>query len=152
MSLHITVSSFIVNRLYFPSCFKKSFPVFTRFGAVHESSSAQRNLFNWRVTGWPPLLNAFVTEHFNSIMLPFKCHVACSSSSIPRPDGTYRDGWDLPQPTFAENNFRWEIFCVEIGLHYIKGSFNNYVDIILPFFDPPTPSAWTVFTLSVDKY
>ena len=39
-------------------------------------------------------------------MLPFKCHVACSSSSIPRPGGTYRDGWDLPQPTFAENNLK----------------------------------------------
>ena len=25
-----------------------------------------------------------------------------------------------------------------------KGSFNNYVDRILPFFDPP-PSTWTVF-------
>ena len=34
----------------------------------------------------------------------------------------------------------------------LKGSFNNYVDRILPFFDPPPPSCVDSFyTLSVDK-
>ena len=31
------------------------------------------------------------------------------------------------------------------------GSFNNYVDIILPFFDPLPTSTWTFFTLNVDQ-
>ena len=37
-----------------------------------------------------------------------------------------------------------------------KGSFNNYLDIILPFFDPPTspgsPRMDSFYTLSVDKH
>ena len=32
-----------------------------------------------------------------------------------------------------------------------QGAFNNYVDIILPFFDPPPPCVDSFHTLSVDK-
>jgi hypothetical protein len=32
-----------------------------------------------------------------------------------------------------------------------KGAFNNYVDRILPLFDPPHPYVDSFYTLSVDK-
>ena len=34
---------------------------------------------------------------------------------------------------------------------YIKGSFNNYVDMILPFFDHLPTCTWTFITLNVDQ-
>ena len=36
-------------------------------------------------------------------------------------------------------------------VHLPKGSFNNYVDRILPFFDPPPPCLDSFHTLSLDK-
>ena len=36
-------------------------------------------------------------------------------------------------------------------LRFAKGSFNNYVDRILPFFDPLSPCVDGFYTLSVDK-
>ena len=37
-----------------------------------------------------------------------------------------------------------------LGVSYPKGSFNNYVDMFLPFFDHLPTSKWTCFTLNMD--
>ena len=42
--------------------------------------------------------------------------------------------------------------CLKGGLSKVKpkGAFNNYVDRILPFFDPPPPCVDNFYTLNVD--
>ena len=48
------------------------------------------------------------------------------------------------QQDLLESFMLWHGFCRKV-------SFNNYVDMILPFFDHLPTSTWTFFTLNVDK-
>ena len=47
----------------------------------------------------------------------------------------------------VSNNLQYLIFFLEIYL----GSFNDYVDMILPFFDHLPTSTWTFFSLYMDQ-
>ena len=122
--------------------------------SVHEIASSEHVVYTNCFLFWHSEQSRYTTcsQHIVSFWQKFTCTIATVYLSTSQVTG------ESPKKGLIMHNvFVTEVtqYCVHGGLQQIKGSltknliykgsFNNYVNTILPFFDPP-PSEWVVFT------